>query len=424
MEIGTELYQLIERLYPFPRSITGNGVRQTLRVLQEYIPLEICEVPSGTQVFDWVVPDEWNVGEAYIANTSGERLVDLKDSNLHLVHYSVPVNERMALTELREHLFTLPEHPEWVPYRTSYHSRDWGFCMAHKRFMELEEGEYEVVIDSVLGPGSLSYGEYFIEGEMEEEVLVSTHVCHPSLCNDNLSGIAISTLLARQLMGQKPRYSYRFLFVPGTIGSITWLALNKVKVQSIRHGLVLGLLGDSGKFHYKKSRDGNTEIDRLVCRYLRENNIEHKIMEFYPYGYDERQFCSPGFNLPVGRLSRTPHGEFPEYHTSADNLDFIAPAQLAESFTLLSDILNRLESAEKYINLKPECEPQLGKRGLYKQVGGQSKTKDFQMALLWILNLSDGFHSLEDIADQSGLDMGSLKTAVDELLRTDLLKKV
>ena len=421
---GSELYGLVERLYPFPRSITGNGVRQTLKVLQEYIPLEITEVATGTPVFDWVVPDEWNVKEAYIANASGERIVDFKDSNLHLVHYSVPVKARMELAELKEHLFTIPDHPDWVPYRTSYHNRSWGFCMAHNQFLGLEEGEYEVCIDARLEPGSLTYGELVIPGDTDDEVLISVHICHPSLCNDNLSGIAIATLLARELAKSKSRYSYRFLFIPGTIGSITWLCRNEDRVQKIKHGLVLALLGDNGKFHYKKSRKGNAEIDRLVCRVLGEKGMEHGIIDFYPYGYDERQFCSPGFDLPVGSLTRTPHGKFPEYHTSADNLDFVKPSRLSESFELLMEIFGRLESAERFLNLKPKCEPQLGKRGLYKKVGGESDTQDYQMALFWILNLSDGQHSLDDISERSGLDEQLLRDAAHDLLKTDLLRKL
>ncbi len=424
MDIGSELYGLAERLYPFHRSITGNGVRKTLEILGEHIPLQVHEVPSGTAVFDWTVPDEWNVSVAYIQNASGERVVDLQESNLHLVHYSIPLHERMDLAELKKHLYSLPDHPEWIPYRTSYHNRNWGFCISDNRLQSLGDEEYEVLIDATLEPGSLTYGEYVIEGETTDEVLITAHVCHPSLCNDNLSGIGLAALLARHLSDLKPRYTYRFLFIPGTIGSITWLSLNRDKVERIRHGLVLALLGDNGKFHYKKSRQGDAEIDRLVCRILREKGVDHGIIDFYPYGYDERQFCSPGFNLPVGSLTRTPHGRFPEYHTSADNLDFISADRLAESFELLLEIIGRLESAEKYLNLKPHCEPQLGRRGLYKQVGGDRDTKDYQMALLWILNLSDGDYSLDDIVERSGLAKDVLRAAADDLLQTDLLRKL
>lgn len=423
-KVGEALYQLIERLYPICRSITGNGVRQTLNILKEFIPLELHEVKSGTKVFDWVVPDEWNIHDGYILNGKGEKIIDFKKLNLHVLNYSTPIDEDVSLNELKEHVYTLPDHPDWVPYRTSYHNKNWGFCMSHNQLKDLHEGNYKVKIDSALEPGSLTYGEYYVKGQTTDEVLISCHICHPSLCNDNLSGITIATLLAKMLSKTSLKYSYRFLFIPGTIGSITWLSRNEDKLQNIKHGLVLTLLGDSGKFHYKKSRRDNTEIDRIVTRILKAKYKDSKIIEFYPYGYDERQFCSPGFNLPVGRLSRTPHGEFPEYHTSADNLDFVKPRFLAESFQLLLNIFNELETSEKYLNLNPKCEPQLGKRGLFKAIGGQSKAKDYQMALLWMLNLSDGSYSVEDIADKSGLSKETLKEATEALLDVNLLSKI
>jgi aminopeptidase-like protein len=423
-EVGEKLYQLIERLYPICRSITGDGVRQTLNVLKEFIPLEVHEVKSGTKVFDWVVPDEWNINDGYILNREGEKIIDFKKLNLHVLNYSIPIDEDVDLSDLKEHVYTLPDHPDWVPYRTSYHNKNWGFCMSQNQLDDLPEGKYRVKVDSTLEPGSLTYGEYYVKGETTDEVLISCHICHPSLCNDNLSGITIATLLAQMLSKTSLKYSYRFLFIPGTIGSITWLSRNEDKLQNIKHGLVLTLLGDSGKFHYKKSRKGNTEIDRVVERILKEEYDESEIIEFYPYGYDERQFCSPGFDLPIGRLSRTPHGEFPEYHTSADNLDFVKPLFLAESFQLILNIFNELETAEKYMNLNPKCEPQLGKRGLFKAIGGQSKAKDYQMALLWMLNLSDGTYSVEDIAKKSGLSKETLKEATDALLNVNLLSKL
>jgi len=417
-----DMIRLIERLYPICRSITGDGVRETLRILQGHIPLEIHEVPSGTAVFDWTVPDEWNIRDAWVKNPAGEKIVDFQKLNLHVLNYSEPIHKKMGLGELKEHLFTLPDHPDWVPYRTSYHSRNWGFCMEHRLFQSLEEGEYEVFVDSDLEPGSLSYGELFLQGRTDEEVLFVTHVCHPSLCNDNLSGIAVATALAQQLAAQDLDYSYRFLFLPATIGAITWLSRNRDKLDRIRHGLVLCLLGDRERFHYKKSRQGDAEIDRIVRRLLEKTGMPFQILEFYPYGYDERQFCSPAFDLPVGRLSRSVHGEFPEYHSSADNLEFVDNESLEESLELLGQLVGRIEAAEKYINLKPECEPQLGRRGLFKAIGGQSETKDFQMALLWILSLSDGKHSLDDIAERTGFDMQLLRSAVDRLLETDLLE--
>ena len=421
---GEELHRLIARLYPICRSITGDGVRQTLEILAEFMPLEISEVPSGTRVFDWTVPDEWNIRDAYIKNSSGERIVDFRKLNLHVLNYSEPVERRIGLAELKQHLYTLPETPEWVPYRTSYHDRNWGFCLSHRQLQALADDDYEVKIDSTLEPGSLTYGEWLITGRSAQEVLISCHICHPSLCNDNLSGIVVATWLATALRDADLRYSYRFLFIPGTIGSITWLSRNEDKLARIRHGLVLSLLGDSGGFNYKKSRRGDAEIDRRVTALLERSREDSGIIDFYPYGYDERQFCSPGFNLPVGRLSRTPHGEFPEYHTSADNLDFVKPEKLAQSCDLLCDIVESLENAEKYLNLSPKCEPQLGKRGLFKKIGGHSKSKETQMALLWVLNLSDGEHSLEDIVARSGLSSATVREAVEALLGTDLLQPV
>ena len=422
--MGEDLYRLIERLYPICRSITGNGVRETLDIIKEYLSLEVNEVPTGTQVFDWTVPDEWNIKDAYIKNEKGEKIVDFKKLNLHVLNYSMPVHETMDLETLKAHLFTIPEYPDWIPYRTSYHNKNWGFCISHNQLLRLKDGSYEVKIDSTLQPGSLTYGEHLIKGSSSEEVIISCHVCHPSLCNDNLSGIAVATFLARELEKLHLKYSYRFLFIPGTIGSITWLSLNEDKIKNIRHGIVLTLLGDKTKFHYKKSRRGDAEIDRIILRQLKNKFTDFGIIDFYPYGYDERQFCSPGFNLPVGRLSRKPHGEFPEYHTSADNLDFVKPEHLSESLDLLLSIIRELESSEKYLNLSPKCEPQLGKRGLFKQIGGQSETKDYQMALLWILNLSDGEHSLQDIEEKSRLNVAILRDAAEALCKVNLLKKI
>ena len=422
--MGEDLYRLIERLYPICRSITGNGVRETLDIIKEYLSLEVNEVPTGTQVFDWTVPDEWNIKDAYIKNEKGEKIVDFKKLNLHVLNYSMPVHETMDLETLKAHLFTIPEYPDWIPYRTSYHNKNWGFCISHNQLLGLKDGSYEVKIDSTLQPGSLTYGEHLIKGSSSEEVIISCHVCHPSLCNDNLSGIAVATFLARELEKLHLKYSYRFLFIPGTIGSITWLSLNEDKIKNIRHGIVLTLLGDKTKFHYKKSRRGDAEIDRIILRQLKNKFTDFGIIDFYPYGYDERQFCSPGFNLPVGRLSRKPHGEFPEYHTSADNLDFVKPEHLSESLDLLLSIIRELESSEKYLNLSPKCEPQLGKRGLFKQIGGQSETKDYQMALLWILNLSDGEHSLQDIEEKSRLNVAILRDAAEALCKVNLLKKI
>lgn len=414
---------LIRELYPICRSITGNGVRQTLRHIQHHIPLTIHEVPTGKQVFDWTVPKEWNIEDAFIKDAEGEKVVDFRESNLHVVGYSVPVQKKLSLEELKKHVFTLPDKPDWVPYRTSYYSETWGFCVSDRRLNELADGEYEVYINSSLREGHLTFGEYYLPGQSSDEVLVSSHICHPSLCNDNLSGIALLVALAKHVCNRTRRYSYRFLFIPGTIGSITWLALNEHRVPEIKHGLVIAGAGDKGSFTYKKSRRGDAEIDRVFHHVLKHSPGESRTLNFSPYGYDERQFCSPGFNLPVGRVSRTPHGEYPEYHTSADNLDFISIEALEDSFQKCLVALHAVEHNRAYVSQNPKCEPQLGKRGLYRAMGGHAKTPGGEMAMLWVLNLSDGKHSLLDIAEQSGYDFDSIKNAADLLVQHELLKE-
>lgn len=413
----------IVELYPICRSITGDGLRETLRLLQREIPLELREIPTGTQVFDWTVPKEWNIRDAYVKNAKGERVIDFQKSNLHLVNYSVPVRRRMGLAELKEHLFTLPKHPDWIPYRTSYYKESWGFCLTEKQLAEMKDEQYEACVDSTLEDGHLTYGEYYLPGETRDEVLISCHVCHPSLCNDNLSGIALAVSLAQRLKASARRYSYRFLFIPGTIGAITWLARNEDKLGNIKHGLVLTGVGDAGALHYKKSRKSTAEIDRVAAHVLRHCGQPHEILEFSPYGYDERQYCSPGINLSVGRLSRTPHGTFPEYHTSADNLEFVHADKLGEALAVSLEILSVLEDNGTYVNLSPKCEPQLGKRGLYRMVGGTADAGVSEMAMLWVLNQSDGKNSLLDIAERSGLHFEAIRKAAEALEEHQLLRK-
>jgi len=422
-EISKEMYELISDLYPLCRSITGDGLRKTLRLLQQHIPLTINEVKSGTQVFDWTVPKEWNIRDAYVKNSKGEKIIDFQKSNLHVLNYSIPMSKKMPLNDLKAHLFSLPDRPDWIPYRTSYYKENWGFCLSHNQLLALKDEEYEVYIDSSLEEGHLSYGEYYIKGEKEDEVLISCHSCHPSLANDNLAGISLATFLAKHLGQISPSYSYRFIFIPGTIGSITWLALNETQVDKIKHGLVLTCLGDPGKSHYKKSRQGNTEIDKAVIHLLQRSGQDYEIQEFSPYGYDERQFCSPGFNLPVGCFMRSPHGTYPQYHTSADNLELVQPQYLADSFSKILSVLQIVENNKKYFNQNPKCEPQLGKRGLYSAIGGLTDTKKTEMAMLWILNFSDGDHTLLDIAEKSGLEFDLIKKTADTLLQFNLLKE-
>lgn len=420
-DVGRDMHRLIEALYPICRSITGDGVRETLRIVAREIPLSIHEVPSGTKVFDWTVPPEWNIRDAYVKNGRGERVIDFRASNLHVINYSRPVRATMTLDELRPHLFADPAHPDWVPYRTTYYQDNWGFCLSARALAALPDDRYEVCIDSTLADGALTYGECLVPGAGRDEILVSCHICHPSLCNDNLSGIAVASQLLRRLLARRSRYTYRFLFIPGTIGSITWLALNEDKLAAIRHGLVAVNLGDPGKMHYKRSRHGNAEIDQVVEYVLARQGGDHTVLDFEPYGYDERQFCSPGINLPVGCLMRTPHGQFPEYHTSADNLDLVQPAFLVHSLETFWTVFQVLEGNRTYRNLLPKCEPQLGKRGLYEAIGGRSDTKARQMALLWVLNLADGRHSLLDIAKRARLDIDLVIDAAQALERHDLL---
>ena len=419
---GLEMHALTARLFPICRSITGNGVRETLKILSEEIPLSILEVPSGTKVFDWEVPREWNITEACIMNAAGERVIDFANSNLHVLNYSVPVNQRVSLEELRKHLYFLEDHPDWIPYRTSYYKEDWGFCVTYNQYKQLNDPYYDVCIASTLEAGSLTYGEYFIPGYVKDEVLISAHVCHPSLANDNLSGLAVVSALAKTLSERSNYYSYRFVFVPGTIGAITWLATNEERARGVRFGLVASLLGDKGVFTYKRSRRGNTEIDQIAEYVLKARNETNKIIDFFPYGYDERQYCSPGFNLAVGCLSRTPFGQYPEYHTSADNLDLISPDSMEESYNVYLEILTTLDQNRVYINTSPDCEPQLGKRGLYSLKGGNNDAKTFQMALLWTLNLTSGEYSLLDIARRSQTDFKVIREAASRLEECGLLK--
>jgi aminopeptidase-like protein len=419
--MGSEIYALIKELYPLCRSITGDGFRQTMEILRRHIPLQTHEVPSGTPVFDWTVPKEWNIRDAYVKNARGEKIIDFNQSNLHVLSYSVPIHQMMALKDLKEHLFTLPDHPDWIPYKTSYYKENWGFCLRHRDYLGLEEGEYEVCIDSTLENGSLTYGELFLRGTEESEILISCHACHPSLANDNLSGVALAALLAKQIGMSPRRHSYRFLFIPGTIGAITWLARNEEKIANIRNGIVLTGLGDAGKTTYKKSRRGDAEIDRAALHVLGHSGQAYDIVDFDPYGYDERQYCSPGFNLPVGRLSRTPYGTYPEYHTSADNLGFVREECLGNSFTRLMEILHVLECNRAYKNLNPKCEPQLGRRGIYRNTGGRVTGEGNELALLWVLNLSDGRHHLLDIAEKSGMDFRVIQEAAAVLAEKSLL---
>jgi aminopeptidase-like protein len=417
------MYSLIRRLYPVCRSLTGDGVRQTLAVLGELIDLEVREVPTGERVFDWTVPREWNIRDAWVADSSGRRVIDFRESNLHVVGYSRPVRERLTLEQLHPRLHSLPDRPDWIPYRTGYYADDWGFCVAHNVLQDLTDGEYEVCIDSSLTDGHLTYGEAYLPGAEENEILIHAHVCHPSMCNDNLSGIAVAAFLALRIAASARRYSYRFLFLPGTIGAITWLARNESRLSRISGGLVLSNAGDPGRLTYKCSRQGGAEVDRAARLVLTRRQGGGDVIDFSPFGYDERQYCSPGIDLPVGSLSRSSFGTYPEYHTSADDLRLVRADCLQDSLDATDEILQMMDQNRTYLNRSPKCEPQLGRRGLYDSLGGDADRRERELALLWVLNLSDGAHSLLDVAERSGVSFNGIRWAAEALLDADLLEE-
>jgi aminopeptidase-like protein len=423
MSEGAAMHRFATELYPICRSITGNGLRQTLGLVGRHIPLKLHEIPTGTSVFDWEVPLEWNIEDAWVLDPHGRRVVDFREHNLHIVNYSEPARGVMDLDELKTRLHSLPDHPTWIPYRTSYFRRTWGFCLRHRDLESLTPGKYEFGIVGSLAPGSLTYGECVLPGRTREEVVLFTHVCHPSLANDNTSGIAVATRLAAWLAGEPRRYTYRVVFAPGTLGTLCWLKHNESRLARFSHGLELCLLGDSAALTYKVSRRGDCDIDRAASYVLRSVEPGGKVIPFEPYGYHERQLCSPGFNLPVGRLTRSVNDGYPEYHTSADDLDLVRPEALERSLDACKQIVDVLEYDRRYLNLAPKGEPRLGKRGLYGATGGRSPA-DRERAMLWVLNQSDGTHSLLEIAERSGSDFGSIRQAASELEAARLLRPV
>lgn len=419
---GDQLHALASRLYPICRSITGNGVRRSLAIIREHIPVEVAEVPSGTAVFDWEVPLEWNIDDARIESPDGARIADFQAHNLHVVSYSEPVSTVLELADLGDRLHSIAEHPAWIPYRTSYYRRSWGFCLAHQTRQELRPGRYRVEIDSTLLPGSLSYGEFIVPGRRRDEILFFTHICHPSLANDNTSGLAVATALGAWLAGEPREFTYRVIFAPGTIGSLCWLKQNESSLGRVRAGLVLALLGDSSRLTYKASRDGGTVTDQVATYVVSQASPPGTAIPFSPYGYDERQLCSPGFNLPMGRLTRSVNGGYPEYHSSADDLSLIKPAFLEQSLDACKRFVTVLEQDARYVNLFPMGEPRLGKRGLYGSVGGHSPAQR-EEAILWVLNQSDGGKSLVDIALRSGLPFDVIREAAGDLEGAGLLRR-
>lgn len=424
--VGQEMVELMRELFPLCRSLTGNGVRETLKILDDVLPLEVTEVPSGTPIFDWTVPREWNISDAWIADAEGRRIVDFRESNLHVLGYSRPVRAVLTGAELQEHLHSVPDHPDWIPVRTAYWADTWGFCVADAQRQAIEpDARYEVCIDSRLEDGHLTYAEALLPGASKDEVLLSTYICHPSLCNDNLSGIAVLAFAGKHLSGLDLRYSYRFLFSPSTVGPLTWLSRNLDRLDRVRHGLAVSCVGDAGVVRYKRSRRGTAEIDRAAEHVLRSSRPDAIVDEFVPWGSDERQFCSPGFDLPFGALTRTPHGLYPEYHSSADDFEIVRAESLADSLSVLLEILTVLERNDVCVNRSPCGEPQLGRRGLYREIsaGVPRGEEAFQRAILWVLNLSDGDCSLLDIADRAGIPFGVVADAADALRRVNLIER-
>lgn len=422
-DLGASLHAMVRDLYPLCRSLTGEGLRETIRRVGKVAPLVIHEVPTGTPILDWEVPQEWAIRRARIETLDGRILVDFADSNLHVVNYSRPVDAVVSRDELARHVHTLPAQPDLIPYRTGYFADDWGFCLRDRLWQSMTDDSYRVVIDSELFDGATTYGECFIPGEIDHEVLISVHCCHPSLANDNLSGISIAAHLAARQSRERRRLGYRFLFVPATIGALSWLSVNEDRVPAIRGGLVLTCIGDPGSFHYKRSRRGNAVIDRAVARVLAERELPHHLLPFSPMGYDERQYCSPGFDLPVGCFMRSPNGTFPEYHTSADNPDLVTRRALSESFDVLCGVLDALDADVTYARLDGRGEPQLGRRGLYRAIGGAASNAT-QPALMWVLNLADGQHSILDMAERSGLPIAQLAAAGRIARDHDLVREV
>lgn len=416
------MYELMRELFPLNRSLTGEGVRATLAAIGRDLPLSTVETPTGTQVFDWIVPREWNVTEAWIETPDGRRIAQFATSNLHLLRYSTAIDAELTLEELREHLFVHATDPYLVPYRTSYWAEQWGFCISQRELETLPaDGLYRAYIDTAFTDGSLTYGELVLPGESEEEFLLTTYVCHPSLANDNLSGVVLLAKLGELLRERgELRYTYRLLWSPGTLGPLCWLRDNRDRLERIRHGLVVSCVGDPGPLTYKRSRRSDAEIDRVVAHVLRSSGADHKIRDWEPLGGDERQFCSPGFNLPVGAFSRSPADAFPEYHSSADDLDFVDPEALEESLAALLAVIETVEENVAYRNTSPFGEPQLGRRGLYRHVGGGSSR---EQALLWVLSLSDGDHRLLDISERAGIPFPEVEEAARRLLEHGLLEE-
>jgi aminopeptidase-like protein len=419
-DTGQKIYALLSELFPINRSLTGQGVRDTLTRLQDFIPLDIHSVESGTTAFDWTTPPEWNIREAWVKNAEGEKIIDFQVSNLHVMGYSTPVDKTMQFSELRGHLHSLPEQPDAIPYITSYYKERWGFCLSHEQLLSLPEGEYHVYIDSDLSEGILNYADLVIPGESSEEIMFSTYICHPSMANNELSGPCLATYLAKWLMETPRKYTYRFVFVPETIGAVVYLSKQLEQLQkNVKAGYVLTCCGDDRCYSFVESRQGNTLADRAARSVLNHLHPDHLIYSFLQRGSDERQYCAPGIDLPIASVMRSKYGEYPEYHTSLDNLELVSPAGLQGAFDVYTSIIELLEFND-YYKVNCLCEPQLGKRGLYPDLS----TKGSAQAVRTLSNLiaySDGERDLIQIAEKINVPAAQLYDTITKLINADLL---
>jgi aminopeptidase-like protein len=422
-DLGLEMWSLVEKLFPINRSITGNGVRQTLKILSEQIPLKIQEVPTGTKVFDWTIPQEWNLRDAYIIDPQGNKIADFKKCNLHVVGYSVPIDRTLTLDELQEHLYSLPDQPDAIPYITSYYKERWGFCIAHNERLKLKEGKYHVFIDSELKDGYLTYGEFILPGEINKEVFLSTYVCHPSMANNELSGPVVAAFIGKWLASQPRRYTYRIIFIPETIGSITYLSRH---LQELKQNMIVGFniscVGDERAYSYVASRYENTFADKVASNVLSFKHPDFIKYSFLDRGSDERQYCSPGVDLPLVTLSRSKYGTYPEYHTSLDNLDFVTATGLRGGYELIKDCINIIENNRTY---RVICygEPQLGRRGLYPNLSTKKSNVSVKTMMDFIA-YADGTNDMIDISNIIGKLVMEIVPIAERLLEAGLVEEI
>lgn len=423
--LGSEMHELCQELFPICRSITGDGFRQSLEILRRHIPkLRKCEVPTGTRCFDWEVPREWNIKDAYIIDPSGKKICDFKNSNLHVMGYSVPVNQVVTLNELQQHLHSLPEQPNAIPYVTSYYKERWGFCINQKERELLTPGEYRVFIDSELKSGSLTYGELVIPGDSKKEIFISTYLCHPSMANNELSGPVVTTFLAKWLCSLKKRkYTYRIALIPETIGAITYLSRNHKKMKrDVIAGFNVTCIGDERAYSYLPSRHGKTLSDKVALHVLKHMQPDFVSYSFLDRGSDERQYCSPGIDLPVCSIMRTKYGCYPEYHTSLDDLSLVTPSGLLGGYEVLRKAITCLEVNE-IVSPAVLCEPQLGKRGLYPTISTKNSGNQVRDMMNFLAYCDGSLNSLQ-IAEKINVPLWKLIDTIEKLKKEGVLEVI